>query len=125
MATDLKKVIESIRISVKKDSTLLPDFIDNQKVDNRMCQEIATDVIMKFLILFNMSVLKPHQIKNLNTDITIMIDDMILINSSIAICYFEWFKKLLEAYKELCLEEELYEAVTNINNFLIEIEKYN
>ena len=116
-------ILNTIKQALGRDSKLLPPFIDNLDTAHKFCYEIAELVILDMSNLFQMKILTQKQLGLIVARFDQMITSILNISESIGFQYYNWFTNLLNAYKDLCLANELYEVVKNIDNFVIEISK--
>lgn len=111
------KMIRAIRKAVQVDSTIIPVFIDNTNISHRYCFDTGTTIINKLVPLFSNKTLTDRQIKSLFANINSSFDEMSVIDASITLHYYSWILQILEAYKKLCIENELWECASNVKNF--------
>lgn len=116
-------ILNTIKQALGRDSKLLPPFIDNLDTSHKFCYEISELIVTDFTNLFQMKVLTPKQLDLIVGRFDKMITSILNISESIGFQYYNWFGELLEAYKQLCLANELFETVQNIDNFVVEISK--
>lgn len=109
------KLLNTIRIHLRKDSEVIPPFINPLKTEHSMCKIIGADIIMAISPVFQMRILSAGTLMSIYTRINGHFDEMLEISTSITYQYYEWLNSLLMAYRNLCMVNELYECVKNID----------
>lgn len=115
-----------LKIALKKDSQMLPSFINNERICDRECFVTSKYIFDNIEKLMNMKVLPNRRIVAISNSSEVTLLDMSNFDASIAINYYAFYKEMLVYYMEFCLRTELYETAENIRNFYEEFykEKY-
>ena len=115
---DLEQAVLNTMIkSLKKDSELLPPFIDNKNTSHKVMMELSGSVVLLFIPLFSMKVLTKNNITSITNQISDLMVEMLSIDGELTLLFYDWWIKCLDAYRKLCMVNELFETIQNIDNF--------
>lgn len=106
-----------------EDINAIPPFIDSRKFTHKNCFGISTHMFTKLGGLLDESVLDEKRIKEIASSVFSHINDIFDIEPLIGMEYFLMLGDISQFYKELCIENELYETAENITKFLELLEK--
>jgi hypothetical protein len=101
-----------------KDVDMIPVFINTQNATHNRCREIAKEAITNICFMLEPTILKKRYIDKLFLSFTDSIEEIMDVDGTIGLLYYGYFNELFEYYKDLCLENELYESAENISKFL-------
>lgn len=115
-----------LKVALRKDSQMLPSFINNERICDRECFIASKYIFDNIEKLMDMRVLASKRIISISNSSEMTLLDMSNFDASIAINYYAFYKEMLIYYMEFCLKTELYETAENIRNYYEEFykEKY-
>jgi nucleoside-diphosphate-sugar epimerase len=105
------------------DGNTIPTFIDSRDITHRNCFLLSQSVHKSLLILFQEHILSKTIIEDTFLEVAELIEEIIDLDSRVALDYLIYFKDVLNYYKEKSIEYELYETTQNIDSFLEIYEK--
>lgn len=101
----------------------LPEFINTKDINNVACRELALLAFERVSSLISVNILTNRVVKRLFSYTLDCVGEMVDLDPPTAILYYGYIFQLVESYREICIENELYEGATNINNYMKEYEK--
>ena len=107
----------TLKKALKRDSTMLPSFINNERIVDRELYDAARFIFVDLDKLMSDEVHKASKIKQLSGKIDNILGDMALIDSTIALNYYMHFEDLLFSYFNFCFDNEIWESCHNIREF--------
>jgi len=115
------KTIEVQKLVVRNyidDINVIPPFIDSTKFAHKKCFGISTHMLTKLGSLLDISILNKKKIDDIASSVFSHINEIFDIDPLIGMEYFLMINDISEFYKELCIDNELYETAENLNKFL-------
>lgn len=115
-----------LKVALKKDSQMLPSFINNDRICDRECFITSKYIFDNIEKLMSMKVLTNRRIVSISNSSEMTLLDMANFDATITINYYAFFKEMLIYYMEFCEKTELWETCENIRNYYEEFykEKY-
>lgn len=110
------KLMNTIKISLQKDSKMLPRFIDNTSHIDKECYKIGVMLIEQLIPLISYRIARKSALYKIAENINFFFDDMVKISPNISIMYYEYMGELMVAYGNLFLANEMFEAKINFDN---------
>jgi hypothetical protein len=100
-----------------QDTKVIPEFITCRKFTHKKCFDISQNLFYFLRKLYSGKVLPSNEIKNIFIEILGCINDMLDIDSVVALEYHRYILDIVSFYKEVAIENELYETAENLNRF--------
>lgn len=116
MELEETKLMNAIRGALKRDSTMIPRFIDNTTHIDKECYEIGVQIIQQLIPLVAYRVASKGTLRKASENINFLFDDMIKISPDISILYYEYIVELMTSYGNLFIANEMFESKVNFDN---------
>jgi hypothetical protein len=105
------------------DSNSIPDFISGRKFTHKKCFDISSYMFRSLRELFEPNVLSDKTIKKIYGEVLGFINDMFDVEPSIGMEYFIMVSDIITFYKNIAIENELYETAENLTRFIEQYEQ--
>ena len=100
------------------DSNNIPDFISGRKFTHKKCFDMALDMFVSLRELFEPSVLPDKTIKKVYGEVLGFINDMFDVEPTIGMEYFIMVTDIITFYRDIAVDNELYETAENLTKFI-------
>lgn len=117
MDLEFKKLQMELEYNFIQDTKVIPEFITGRKFTHKKCFDISQNLFYFLRKLYSGEVLPSNEVKNIFIEILGCINDMLDIDSVIALEYHRYILDIVSFYKEVAIENELYETAENLNRF--------
>jgi len=116
-----KTPIDHLKDYVKMDAYMLPSFINNQIITDKSCNEISICIFGQLYKLMSDVILTKKKNKYIVDLVNDYLNEMSLIDPSLSILYYEYYRDMLVGYLKYAIQNELWETCTNIRVFYEEL----
>jgi hypothetical protein len=100
------------------DSNNIPDFISARKFTHKKCFYMAVDMFVSLRELLEPTILCEKTIKKIYNDTLGFINDMFDVEPSIGMEYFIMVSDIITFYRNIAVDNELYETAENLTKFI-------
>jgi hypothetical protein len=118
MDKETMEIQKELIINFLTDSNAIPDFISARKFTHKKCFDMASDMFVVLRELLEPSILPDKTIKKVYGDVLGFINDMFDVEPAIGMEYFIMVKDIIIFYKDIAVENELYETAENLMKFI-------
>jgi hypothetical protein len=100
------------------DSNSIPNFINGRQFTHKKCFDMASDMFVSLRELFEPTILSDKTIKKVYGEILGFINDMFDIEPTIGMEYFIMVSDIITFYRDIAVDNELYETAENLTKFI-------
>ena len=100
------------------DSNSIPNFINGRQFTHKKCFDMASDMFVSLRELFEPTILSDKTIKKVYGEILGFINDMFDIEPTIGMEYFIMISDIITFYRDIAVDNELYETAENLTKFI-------
>ena len=100
------------------DSNNIPDFISGRKFTHKKCFDMAVDMFVSLRELFEPTILPEKIIKKVYGETLGFINDMFDVEPPIGMEYFIMVTDIITFYRDIAVDNELYETAENLTKFI-------
>jgi hypothetical protein len=118
MDKETMEIQKELIINFLTDSNVIPDFISNRKFTHKKCFDMSVDMFVSLRGLFEPTILSEKIIKKIYGEVLGFINDMFDVEPTIGMEYFIMVKDIIIFYKDIAVENELYETAENLTKFI-------
>jgi hypothetical protein len=118
MDKETMEIQKELIMNFLTDSNSIPDFICGRKFTHKKCFDMATDMFVSLRELFEPSILPDKTIKKVYGDTLGFINDMFDVEPTIGMEYFIMVTDIMTFYRDVAVDNELYETAENLTKFL-------
>lgn len=105
-------------INFLTDSNSIPDFISGRKFTHKKCFDMASAMFVSLRELFEPSILPDKTIKKVYGETLGFINDMFDVEPAIGMEYFIMVTDIITFYRDIAVDNELYETAENLTKFI-------
>jgi hypothetical protein len=118
MNKEMMEIQKELIMNFLSDSNTIPEFISGRKFTHKKCFDISTYMFKSLRELFEPKILSDKNIKKIYGDILGFINDMFEVEPTIAMEYFIMVSDIIIFYRDIAVDNELYETAENLTKFI-------
>jgi hypothetical protein len=118
MDKETMEIQKELIMNFLTDSNSIPDFISGRKFTHKKCFDMASSMFISLRELFQPTILCDKTIKKIYGETLGFINDMFDVEPTIGMEYFIMVSDITEFYRNVAVDNELYETAENLTKFI-------